>query len=52
MLKEENIENLTEVIDILYKDADKRNVLGKNIKKLALPDATVKIADEVDRILK
>ena len=52
LLKEENIKNLPEVVNILVKDAEKRRVLGANIKKLALPEATKKIADEVEKILK
>ncbi len=52
LLKEENIDSLAEVIEILFDDAQKRNVLSKNIKKLALPNATKDIADEVDKILK
>ncbi len=52
LLKEENIDNLAEVIKILFEDAQKRDILSKNIKKLALPNATKEIADEVDKILK
>lgn len=52
LLKEENINTLSEVIEILVNDTEKRSVLGNNIKKLALPNATVHIADEVDKILK
>ena len=52
LLQEVNIDSLCEVIKILFEDSHKRNVLGKNIKKLALPNATKEIADEVDKILK
>ena len=52
LLKEENIGSLSEVINILFEDAEKRKTLSKNIKKLALPNATKEIADEVDKILK
>ena len=52
LLKEENIDSLSEVIKILFEDSEKRNVLSENIKKLALPNATKDIADEVDKILK
>jgi UDP-N-acetylglucosamine--N-acetylmuramyl-(pentapeptide) pyrophosphoryl-undecaprenol N-acetylglucosamine transferase len=52
LLKEENIDSLAEVIKILFEDAQKRDILSKNIKKLALPNATKEIADEVDKILK
>ena len=52
LLKEENIDSLSEVIRILSQDAEQRKTLSKNIKKLALPNATKEIADEVDKILK
>ncbi len=52
LLKEENIESLPEVISTLCEDAEQRNILSKNIKNLALPNATKEIADEVDKILK
>ena len=52
LLKEENIASLSEVINILFEDTQKRKILSKNIKKLALPNATKEIADEVDKILK
>ncbi len=52
LLTEDNIDSLPEVIKILLEDGKKRDILSKNIKKLALPNATKEIADEVDKILK
>ena len=52
LLKEENIDSIAEVVKILVEDIDKRKLLSQNIKKLALPNATKEIADEVDKILK
>ena len=52
LLKEENIASLSEFINILFEDAQKRKTLSENIKKLALPNATKEIVDEVDKILK
>lgn len=52
LLQEQNIDTLPEVIGLLMEDADQRSVLSKNIKQLALPDATKRIADEVEKILK
>ncbi len=52
LLTEDNIDSLPEVIKILLEDGQKRDILSKNIKKLALPNATKEIADEVDKILK
>lgn len=52
LLQEDNIGSLAEVIKILLEDSQKRNVLSENIKKLALPNATKEIADQVDKILR
>ena len=52
LLMEGNIESLPEVISILISDDQKMRLLGDNIKKLALPNATKDIADEVEKILK
>ncbi|WKK65389.1 undecaprenyldiphospho-muramoylpentapeptide beta-N-acetylglucosaminyltransferase [Lutimonas zeaxanthinifaciens] len=52
LLEEKNIDTLPEVISLLVEDTDQRGVLSKNIKELALPNATKRIADEVDKILK
>lgn len=52
LLKEENISSLTAVIQVLFEDAEKRQLLSENIKKLALPNATKEIVDEVIKILR
>jgi len=52
LLKESDIEGFSEVIGNLIDDEEKQLSLGKNIKKLALPNATNQIADEVEKILK
>ena len=52
LLGEDQIDELPRVIEELLGDEKKQISLGKNIKKLALPDATKQIADEVDKILK
>jgi len=52
LLMEGNIDSLPEVIRILIEDDQKMDLLGKNIKKLALPNATSEIADEVVKILR
>ncbi|MEL4456043.1 undecaprenyldiphospho-muramoylpentapeptide beta-N-acetylglucosaminyltransferase [Lutimonas vermicola] len=52
LLKESEISRLPEVIEQLLGDEQKQISLSQNIKKLALPDATKQIADEVEKILK
>lgn len=52
LLGEDQIDELPTVIEELLLDKTKQESLGKNIKKLALPNATKQIADEVDKILK
>lgn len=52
LLGEDQIDELPTVIEELLLDETKQESLGKNIKKLALPNATKQIADEVDKILK
>jgi len=52
LLKESDIEQFSELIENLIDDEAKQLSLGKNIKKLALPNATNQIADEVEKILK
>jgi len=52
LLKEIDIERFSELIGNLIDDETKQLSLGKNIKKLALPNATNQIADEVEKILK
>lgn len=52
LLMENNIDSLPDIIKILVEDDEKMNLLGNNIKKLALPNATEQIADEVEKLLK
>ena len=52
LLKESDIEGFSELIGNLIDDDAKQLSLGRNIKKLALPNATNQIADEVEKILK
>ena len=52
LLKESEISRLPEVIEQLLGDEQKQISLSQNIKKLALPNATKQIADEVEKILK
>lgn len=52
LLNESDIDDLPNVIKGLLADKTKQDSLCKNIKKLALPNATKQIADEVEKILK
>ena len=52
MIKESELESFEEVLLGIVGDPEKRKDLSENIKKLALPDATRKIADEVEKIVK
>ena len=52
LLKDSDIEGFSELIGNLIDDDAKQLSLGRNIKKLALPNATNQIADEVEKILK
>ena len=52
MLQEHELdEKFEEVITDLVKDEVKQKKLGKNISQLAKPDATARIADEIDSLL-
>jgi len=52
MIKESELESFEEVLHGIVGNPDKRKELSENIKKLALPDATLRIADEVEKIVK
>ncbi len=52
LLKEDEISSLPNVIEQLLGDEQQQISLSQNIKKLALPNATKQIADEVEKILK
>jgi UDP-N-acetylglucosamine--N-acetylmuramyl-(pentapeptide) pyrophosphoryl-undecaprenol N-acetylglucosamine transferase len=52
MIRESELEGFMPALVDLIGDEEKRTRLSKNIKKLALPDATLRIADEVEKIVK
>jgi len=52
MLKEKDLDTEFEaVFSELHQSEEKQNELGNNIKKLALPDATKHIVDEIEKLL-
>lgn len=52
LIKESELESFEEVLMGIVENSEKRKELSENIKKLALPDATRRIADEVEKIVK
>jgi UDP-N-acetylglucosamine--N-acetylmuramyl-(pentapeptide) pyrophosphoryl-undecaprenol N-acetylglucosamine transferase len=52
MISESELETFMPVLLNLIEDSGRRQILSQNIKKLALPDATERIADEVEKIVK
>lgn len=53
MIKESALEDeFSIVLEALLKDEGKQHLLGDNIKKLALPQATIQIVDEIEKLLK
>ncbi len=52
MIKESELESFEEVLLGIVENPKRQKELGQNIKKLALPDATRRIADEVEKIVK
>ena len=52
MIKESELESFEDVLLGIVDNPEKRKELSENIKKLALPDATRRIADEVEKIVK
>jgi UDP-N-acetylglucosamine--N-acetylmuramyl-(pentapeptide) pyrophosphoryl-undecaprenol N-acetylglucosamine transferase len=53
MIKESALEDeFSIVLEALLKDEGKQQLLGDNIKKLALPKATIQIVDEIEKLLK
>lgn len=53
MIKESALEEeFILVVEALLKDEGKQELLGENIKNLALPQATVQIVDEIEKLLK
>ncbi|MEN8123615.1 MAG: undecaprenyldiphospho-muramoylpentapeptide beta-N-acetylglucosaminyltransferase [Bacteroidota bacterium] len=52
MIKESDLNEFSKEFDLLFNDDKKQNELSNNIKKMALPNATVEIADAVEALLK
>jgi UDP-N-acetylglucosamine--N-acetylmuramyl-(pentapeptide) pyrophosphoryl-undecaprenol N-acetylglucosamine transferase len=52
MIKESDLDSFEEVLIGVLGNPTRQKELGENIKKLALPDATSRIADEVEKIVK
>jgi UDP-N-acetylglucosamine--N-acetylmuramyl-(pentapeptide) pyrophosphoryl-undecaprenol N-acetylglucosamine transferase len=52
MIKESDLDSFEEVLLGVLGNPARQKELGENIKKLALPDATSRIADEVEKIVK
>ncbi len=51
MIKEEELKEFSEQFDKLFEDDQLQKELSKNIKNMALPNATAKIADAVEALL-
>jgi len=51
LLKESEIEKFESVFTDLVKDSEKQNRLKANIKKMALPNATIEIVNEIDKLI-
>jgi UDP-N-acetylglucosamine--N-acetylmuramyl-(pentapeptide) pyrophosphoryl-undecaprenol N-acetylglucosamine transferase len=51
LLKESEIEKFESVFTDLIKDSEKQNRLKANIKKMALPNATIEIVNEIDKLI-
>ncbi len=52
MIKENDLETFEITFVTLIKDNAKQKILAKNIRSMALPDATKQIVDEIEKILK
>ncbi len=52
MIKENDLETFETTFVTLIKDNAKQKILAKNIRSMALPDATKQIVDEIEKILK
>ena len=51
MIKENDLINFMDLLEGLIKSEAKQNLLKKNIKKMALPNATSQIVDEIEKII-
>jgi UDP-N-acetylglucosamine--N-acetylmuramyl-(pentapeptide) pyrophosphoryl-undecaprenol N-acetylglucosamine transferase len=52
MLEEKDMESFSTLVLSLLSDEKEQEKLSRNIRKLALPDATSRIADEVEKLMK
>ncbi len=52
MIKEDDLSDFLKAYNLLFEDVIKQNELSINIKKMALPNATLQIADAVEALLK
>ncbi|MBS9773722.1 MAG: undecaprenyldiphospho-muramoylpentapeptide beta-N-acetylglucosaminyltransferase [Tenacibaculum sp.] len=52
LVKESELDNFSKTFENLLNDEDLRTKLSENIKKLALPNATRDIVDEVEKLIK
>ncbi len=51
MIKETDLKNFMKILEGLIKNEAKQFLLKKNIKKMALPNATSQIVDEIEKII-
>lgn len=51
LLEEKNAPMFQTVVKELLEDAEKQQLLGENMKKLALPNATDSIVDEIEKLI-
>jgi UDP-N-acetylglucosamine--N-acetylmuramyl-(pentapeptide) pyrophosphoryl-undecaprenol N-acetylglucosamine transferase len=52
MLRENELDRFIDVLTDLIGDKNVQEKMSQNIKKLALPNATIDIVDEIEKILK
>jgi len=52
LCKESELEKFQEVLGSLLRDENRQNELSKNIKQLALPNATSDIVNEIEKLIK
>ena len=52
MIKEDDLDLFQETLIDLIKNNERQNHLKVNIKKMALPNATIKIVDEIEKLIK
>ncbi len=51
LIKEKDMENFESTFEKLINDSEKQKILGKNIKQMALPNATSDIVDQIEKIM-